>query len=311
MDAALIAAAIAAPVLLVAGLAIVTALIARHAEAIAPPMGRFIEVDRARLHYVDRGAGPVVVLVHGLGGNLRNFNLLIDKLASTYRVVAVDRPGSGYSTMRSGEQPTLREQAALIARFMQTLDLDRPLLVGHSFGGALALALALAHRESVRALVLISGLSQVERVPPAVFKSLEIHSATLRRVIAWTLMAPLGRLAHRATLEQVFTPEPVPENFDVDSGGTLGLRPESFIAASKDMIRVADDLAVMTPLYGSLTLPVSVIFGRQDPILDYRTHGERLAAGMPNATLHLIEGAHMIPITAADRVADLIRRAAA
>jgi pimeloyl-ACP methyl ester carboxylesterase len=124
-------------------------------------------------------------------------------------------------------------------------------------------------------------------------------------------MAPLGKLAHRATLEQVFTPEPVPENFDVDSGGTLGLRPESFIAASKDMIRVADDLAVMTPLYASLTLPVSVIFGREDPILDYRAHGERLAAVVPNATLHLIDGAHMIPITAADRVADLIRQAAA
>jgi len=311
MDAALVAAAIAAPILLAAALVIATFLIARHAQALAPPAGRFIEADRARLHYVDRGEGSVVVLVHGLGGNLRNFNLLIDKLASSCRVVAVDRPGSGYSTMRSGEQPTLREQAAIIAGFIQKLELNRPLLVGHSFGGALSLALALDHRQSVRALVLISGLSQVEQVPPPVFKSLEIHSATLRWVIAWTLMAPLGKLAHRATLEQVFTPEPVPENFDVDSGGTLGLRPESFIAASKDMIRVADDLAVMTPLYASLTLPVSVIFGREDPILDYRAHGERLAAVVPNATLHLIDGAHMIPITAADRVADLIRQAAA
>jgi len=296
--------------LLIVGLVLFTALIARKAEALAPPTGRFIEVDGARLHYLDRGTGPVVVLVHGLGGNLRNFSGLVDKLAATCRVVAVDRPGSGYSTMISGEHPTLRAQATIIARFLHRLSLDRPLLVGHSLGGALALALALDHPHCVRALVLISTLSQVERAPPAVFKSLNIRSPTLRWLIAWTLMAPLGKLAHQTTLKAVFAPELVPKSFAVESGAALGLRPDSFIAASKDMVTVGDELAIMAPRYPSLAIPVDVIFGRQDPILDYQVHGERLVAALPNASLRLIKGGHMIPVTIPDQIVDWIKQAA-
>jgi len=296
--------------LVIVGLVMFTALTARQAEALAQPIGHFMEVEGARLHYLDRGTGPAVVLVHGLGGNLRNFIGLVDKLAASFRVVAVDRPGSGYSTMVSGEHPALRAQAAIIVRFIQRLGLDRPLLVGHSFGGALSLALALDHPDSVRALVLISTLSQVERTPPAIFKSLDMRSPTLRWLIAWTLVAPLGKLAHQATLKAVFAPESVPTTFDHDSGGTLGLRPDNFIAASEDMTTVSHELAIMTPRYPSLTIPVDVIFGRQDPILDYRAHGERLVAALPNATLHVIEGGHMIPVTVPDQIANWIKQTA-
>jgi len=296
--------------LLIVGLVLFTALTARRAEALAPPTGRFIEVDGARLHYLDRGTGPAVVLVHGLGGNLRNFYGLVDKLAASCRVVAVDRPGSGYSTMVSGEHPTLRAQATIIVRFIRKLGLDRPLLVGHSFGGALSLALALDYPDSVSALVLISTLSQVEPAPPAIFKSLDIRSPTLRWLIAWTLMAPLGKLAHQAALKAVFAPELVPKTFDADSGGALGLRPDSFIAASKDMVSDPDELAITMPRYPSLAIPVDVIYGRQDPILNYQAHGERLVAALPNATLYVIEGGHMIPVTVPDQIASRIKQAA-
>lgn len=294
---------------LIVGLALYTALAARRAETLAPPIGRFIEVDGARLHYLDRGTGPVVVLVHGLGGNLRNFYGVVDKLSAACRVVAVDRPGCGYSTV-SGEHPTLSAQATIIARFLRRLDLDRPLLVGHSLGGALALALALDHPDCVRALVLISTLSQVERVPPAIFKSLDIRSPALRWLIAWTLMAPLGKLAQPATLKAVFAPELVPKSFAVESGAALGLRPDCFIAASKDMMTVGHDLAIVAPRYPSLAIPVDVIFGRQDPILDYQAHGERLVATLPHASLQLIEGGHMIPVTVPDQIVDWIKQAA-
>lgn len=296
--------------LLLGGLVLFTALNARQAEILAPPLGRFVEVHGAVLHYLDRGAGPVVVMVHGLSGNLRTFYALIDKLAATCRVVVVDRPGCGYSRMICGGPPTLQAQARIIARFLQELRLDRPVLVGHSLGGALSLALALDHPGCVRALVLISTLSQVERVPPAIFKSLDIRSVTLRWLIAWSVMAPLGKLARHATLKAVFAPESVPESFGIESGAALGLRPASFVTACEDMTTVSDELTNLIPRYPSLAIPVEVIYGRADPILDYRQHGECLVAALPNATLHLIEGGHMLPVTAADQIVSRIRQVA-
>jgi pimeloyl-ACP methyl ester carboxylesterase len=299
-----------ASLLVVLGLALCTVWIARQARRLAPPIGRFIEVDGVILHYLDRGAGPALVLVHGLGGNLRNFHRLIEALSPTCRVIAVDRPESGYSKVRWGEHPKLRSQARIIARFIEKLELDRPVVVGHSLGGTLALALALDHPQRVRRLVLISALSQVERTPPALFNALNIHSSSLRWLIAWTLMAPVGWISHCQTLSALFAPELVPDSFDRESGGALGLRPASFIAASKDMVTVIDELECLVARYPTLAVPVDIIFGLQDPILDYRIHAEKLAAALPEATLHLIEGGHMIPVTAAATVAAVVNEAA-
>lgn len=296
-------------VLLVAVLALYTWLTQWQAQKRVPPNGQFVEVEGARLHYVDRGNGPAIVMVHGLGGNLHNFYALVDQLAETYRVVVVDRPGSGYSKSLSGEQPALRAQATIIARFIEKLGLERPLLVGHSLGGALSLALALDHPERIRALLLLSPASQVERVPPGAFKVLFIRSPFVRRLIAWTLMAPLGKLAHQATLKAVFHPEAPSPEFDIAGGGVLGLRPGSFVAASSDMMMLPDELEQMVPRYPSLSMPVEVVFGRQDPICPYQVHGVRLAAAVPNAHLHVIEGGHMIPVTAADEIIQRIRHA--
>lgn len=279
---------------------------AHRVEARVPPLGDFIDVTGARLHYLDRGTGPVVLLLHGWGGNLRHYHRLIERLASHCRVIALDIPGCGYSRMLDGRHASLRRRAEIVAAFMRCLALEQVLVVGHSLGGALALALALDHPQRLRGLVLLAGLSQ-----PAKLKGVPIRSPAMQRLFAWTLLAPLGLLLHRASLRAAFAPDAVTPDFDTAGGALLGYRPDNFVNACRDVATVSAELAGMVPRYPSLALPVEVVFGRQDGLLEPCVHGEGLAAAIPQATLRMIEGGHMLPLTAADRIADWILDASA
>ena len=85
---------LAALLVLAGGLAIFAAWTARRVEKVLPPRGHFIEVDGARIHYLDEGSGPPLVLIHGLGGQMHNFtHSLLDRLKHNHRVIILDRPG--------------------------------------------------------------------------------------------------------------------------------------------------------------------------------------------------------------------------
>lgn len=283
-----------------------TALNSRRAERLVPAEGRFVDVAGARLHYTDQGAGPAVVLVHGLGGQWRNFaSELVDRLALTHRVIVVDRPGSGYSTV-SGLYPGLSAQAEIIARFMDKLGVSRPLLVGHSLGGALALALALNHPNLLTGLALIAPLTHHQERAPGAFRMLTIKSKALRRLIAWTLVAPAGRLAGSKRREVVFAPDPLPADFETRGGGLLVYRPQGFEAASLDLQGIPAELPTLQRRYQSLRLPISILFGSGDQILDPAEHGSWFVSQAPHTRLTLVPGGHMLPFTAPATAADWI-----
>jgi len=295
------------------GFVFFTARTARKVEAALPPRGKFMQVDSERIHYVDRGgSGPAIVMIHGLGGNLMNFTYaLADQLSGDFRVIMVDRPGCGYSQRPEGAPADLKVQAATLAKFMRALGLKQPLVVGHSLGGALSLALALDHPDCAGALALIAPLTHVPDEVPDVFKGLIIRSPTLRKGMAWTLATPLGILRGAAALKEVFAPEPAPADFPFRAGGLLGLRPASFCSASADAVLAEDVLPNYVARYGSLALPMGMLFAKGDRLLDYRVQGEAMKATCPELDLELMEGGHMLPMTAPDRCAALIRRVAA
>ena len=303
--------------LVLSGLVLFTARTARRIEQAVPPLGRFIEVDGARLHYLDRGAGQPLLLIHGLTGQMRHFtHSLLEPLERDYRVVIVDRPGSGYSTRPPGASAALADQACTIARFAKALGLEQPLVIGHSLGGAIALSLALNHPEQVGGLALVAPATHVQERAPAVFRALAIRSPLLRRIVAWTVATPLAIRNARAGLDAAFGPQSVPPDFATKGGGLLALRPHAFIAASSDLMAAIDDLPAMPTRYGSLNLPVGILFGTEDRLLDPAAHGATLAAKVPGVDLELIEGGgHMVPICSADRcvrfIARMARRAAA
>jgi pimeloyl-ACP methyl ester carboxylesterase len=295
-----------------AGLVLFTAWTAQQVAKKLPPRGRFIDVDGARIHYLDEGTGPTLLLVHGLAGQMHNFtHSLLGKLRHDFRVVILDRPGSGYSTPAAKASATISAQARMISRFCQELKLGRPLIVGHSFGGAIALALALDHPEQVAGLALLAPVThRPERVPPP-FDGIAIASPLLRRLIAWTLATPLSIANRERTLATLFGPEPVARDFAVNGGALLSLRPSSFIGASTDLMATYDELGEMPARYKDLTVPVGILYGTDDRILDPAVHGKGLAAKVADPDLELIEGGgHMILITSADRAAAFVVRMA-
>jgi pimeloyl-ACP methyl ester carboxylesterase len=291
------------------GLSLYSSRVARRAEELVPAEGRFLDVAGARLHYVDVGSGPAIVMVHGLGGQLRNFSYaLVDLLKDDYRVIVVDRPGSGYSTP-TGAMPSIVAQGAIIADFIEKLGLDRPLLVGHSLGGAISLAVGLDRPHLVRALALIAPLTQpLEKVPES-FRGLARIPAGARLAFAQVLGTPLSRLTSAKTLEGIFAPEAVPEDFVTRGGGALSVRPIAIAAAAADLAGANDDVTVMAGRYAGIDVPTRILFGRQDAILDPAWNGHRTAAVIPDAKIDTIEGGHMIPITAPEACARFVRAA--
>lgn len=288
----------------------------RRIEHDVPMDGRLIDVGGERLHYVEFGSRdkPAIVFVHGLCGQLRNFAYLpLETLAREHRVILVDRPGSGYSTRGARSSANIRTQGDTIARFMKQLDLQAPVLVGHSLGGAIALAVALDHPETVARIALIAPLTHVQTEVPKAFRALVVRSDAVRRFIARTLATPFGLATSTPTLKQVFAPEAVPADFRTRGGALLSVRPKGFINASLDLVAIedADDLTQMEQRYAQLTVPVDVLFGRGDIVLNWARHGDALRRRSKLVTLKVMDGGHMLPVTAPSATFEWLRSAIA
>ena len=132
---------------------------ARKVEREHPPAGQFVTVDGVRLHYIEKGEGPPVVLLHGNVVTAENFDTsgMLDLVAKRHRVIAFDRPGFGYSERPHGSAWSAGTEAELIRDAFAVLGVNRPIVLGHSWGAAVALALGLNHPDAVRGLVLLSG----------------------------------------------------------------------------------------------------------------------------------------------------------
>lgn len=295
-----------------AGLALFSHWQGRRAERQVPADGAFLDVDGARLHYVDVGEGPAIVMVHGLGGQLRNFSYALTEQLPHHRLILIDRPRSGYSTVPAGVEPGLKAQADLIAAAISALGLKRPLLVGHSLGGAIALSLALDHPGLVSGLALIAPLTQPQVEVPEAFRGLAAGGASKvsRALVANLLAVPVGSATRKKAQAMVFAPEPVPGDFSIKGGGALALRPGNVYAAIFEMQAAADEMTGIAARYGDLKLPVSILYAREDNILDHRTNGAQTTREIAGARLELVDGGHMLPVTQPALTAAFIERAA-
>lgn len=276
-----------------------------------PPIGRFVTVDGYQVHYWEKGTGQPVVLVHGASGNLRDWTFSIaDRLAETYRVIAFDRPGLGYTDRPPrGWDPFV--QARLLRGATEALGAERPILVGHSWGGAMVMAWAIDAPDTVAGVVPVSGVT----IPYGGFARVA-NFVGLDTVIVDAYSDYLLESARtggiRSFIGRVFRPQPIPEGYIDYVGAPLALRAETLRANAEDLQYINSALNRMAPEYGSVTLPVEIIHGRAD-FIDWDDHAEPLSRALPNARLTVLPGvghmAHHIGIDALE--ASLGRLAAA
>lgn len=289
-----------------------TRRLAADAERRVPAMGRFVHVDGSDLHYVEAGQGPAILFLHGLGGQLHHLRQpFFERLSMDFRVIAVDRPGSGYSRRPGQATGRLSEQAALLARFIDRLQMDKPLVVAHSLGGAVALGMALDHADAIGGLALISPLTHLHEDVPPEFAPLFIEARWKRKLIANTIGVPLALRNAPKTLAFVFGPQDVPKDYAILSGGLLGLRPGHLEATMTDLVGIRHDLGRYEARYDEIALPVGLLFGTSDQVLDHVDNALPLAGRIRNFELRLLNGVgHMPQFAATDDVEAFIRRMA-
>lgn len=286
-----------------------TAYVARGVERWVPMDGRQVEVPGVRIHYVEMGPAdaPAIVMIHGIMSQLRVFTYaLAGRLASDRRVIVMDRPGWGYSVL-TGPRLDIRGQADAVAAAILALGLEKPLLVGHSMGGAVSLALAFRHPGAVRALGLIAPYTQPIDQPPEPLKGLVIP-ALLRPLIAWTIAVPLSMRTGRAKTVAVFAPDPLPEDFPIKAGGALAIRPASFQMGCYEIEMAPEVMKAQAPRYGEIAIPVSILYGRQDALLDPELHGRKTASAIPHGAIEMLDGGHMLPVTHVDATEAWLRK---
>lgn len=290
-------------------LAIGNHLVARRTERRHPPEGSFITVDGVRLHYSDRGQGSPVVLIHGnaVTGADWNTSGVADRLLAKHRVIIFDRPGFGHS-----ERPRLRvwtaaRQAELLYAALQLLGVEKPLLVGHSWGSIVALSMAVEHQAEISGLVLLSGYYFWTLRPDVVPVTIAALPG-LGDLLRYTVGPLLGWLQMPLLKRQMFSPRRVPAQFEAEYSTGMALRPWQIRATSEDGALMIPGALALRGSYQGLRLPVAVIAGEDDRVV-FKQRAEQLAANIPGSTLQIVPGAgHMVHYAAAGLVAEAVER---
>src|SRR4051794_13445070 len=293
-----------------AALALGNHLAARPAERRHPPQGTFMEVDGVRLHYSDRGEGSPVVLIHGnaVSGDDWNTSGVAELLLRSHRVIIFDRPGFGYSERPRGHLWTAAQQAELLHKALRQLGVESPVVVGHSWGTIVALALAERHQTDVAGLVLLSGY-YFWTLRPDVLLVVAGALPMLGDVLRYTVSPLLGWLQMPLLKWAMFSPARVPARFQAEYSPAMALRPSQIRATSVDGALMIPGAVALRRGYKDLRLPVVIIAGDGDKVV-FKRRSEQLRDSIPGSVLQIVKGAgHMVHHLAARQVVEAVESA--
>ncbi len=298
------------PLVVLAGLFFLTRHLITTAEEKLPPSGRFVTAEGLRLHYIEKGSGRDLVLIHGANGTLEDFRATIfDELAKKYRVIAIDRPGHGYSQRDENIPLDPGRQAEIIHAALQKIGVKRPVIAGFSWGGAVAVSYGLKWGDETAALVSIAGATYPWPIPVDAKWYLPVWPL-IGQLLTETLVMPAGLILARPAVAESFAPDPVSPRYFADGPLALALRPASFRANAEDVRLLKPYLRRISPRYGELKMPVEILHSDGDRVVSLDIHSRPLARTAPAARLHVLKNAgHLLPYSHPDEVIAAIDRA--
>jgi pimeloyl-ACP methyl ester carboxylesterase len=305
----------AASAAVLAGCAWVVRRQTRRAEREFPPRGRFVTVNGVRLHFTVHGRDDrpqTVVLLHGNASLGEDFDIsgLTAMAAERYRVIVFDRPGYGHSEPPHGHQWTAEEQADLLHAALRRLGVSDPIVLGHSWGTLVALAMGLRHPQDVGSLVLASGYyfpTLRLDVPLLAGPALPGVGTLMRH----TLSPLLGRLLWPLLTKRMFAPAPVTREFRQRFPVWMALRPSQLYAEAAEMAAMGPTTIAMRHRYADLKVPAVLVAGASDWHVNTRWHSARLHERLDRSWLRVVEGCgHMIHHVAPGQVMAAIDQAA-
>lgn len=256
----------------------------------------FVTVGKTKLHYVDSGSGRAVVMIHGNAGDLHDFEFgTMDLLTRNYHVIAFDLPGHGLSKMERQAKGTIQEQAIILHQALNALRIKDPILVGHSWGGAIALAYALLYAHDISALVLLAPAAYSDHREDAPAEFL-MRRLPLFSDFCIALFKPiLGRSLLKKSLKDAFSPDPVPDDY-FKSALADWLERKHLKAFIKNEVMVDSSLRKLSPQYQKIHTPVVIVTGDSDLTVSPEQNAFNLHKIIANSELVVIPHAgHQIP----------------
>ena len=265
-------------------------------DAAFPPQGEFVAVEGGRLHLTQRApAGAArgnVLLLHGASGNQADMMLpLGDRLAAKgFRVIAVDRPGQGWSERPDGRaDASPARQAQLIRAALAKIGVSHAIVVGHSLAGALAVNFALDQDDFTSGLVLVAPVTHPW--PGGIAWYYHVAAAPVAgEVFTQLLTMPIGLASLPGGIANVFAPQAPPRDFASSTGVNMVLRPAAFMANAQDVAGIKEFVTAQSPRMPQIHVPTGIITGDSDGVVLTRIHSYGSARDIPGATLTILPG---------------------
>jgi pimeloyl-ACP methyl ester carboxylesterase len=281
-----------------AAMAVANRYLAKKAERENPPVGRFVTVNGVRLHYVDQGSGTPLVFLHGNGSMIQDFQSsgLIDLAAKKYRVIAFDRPGYGHSDRPRTTIWTPEAQANLVNAALARIGVAGAIVLGHSWGTLVAVALALNHQQRIQGLILASGYYySTVRGDTVVLSAPSIP--VLGDIVRYTISPVISRLMWPLMLRKLFGPNPVPTKFN-GFPKEMAVRPSQIRAGAAEAALMIPAAHSLQGEYAKLRIPVAIVAGSDDRLID-PDQSVQLHHDIARSTLKCVaSNGHMIHQTA-------------